>query len=56
MQYPQKLNSPTALVFCRKVNLKVVRIVMDIKKATSFIKFGNAVKFTLRKDYFGSNY
>lgn len=42
-----KLNSPTTLVFCRKVDLKVIIVIMDIKKTTSFIKLGNAVKFTL---------
>lgn len=56
MKYPHKLNSPTALVFCRKVDLKVIRVVMDIKKTTPFIKFGNAVKLILRKDYFGCKY
>jgi len=29
---------------------------MDVKKTTSFIKLGNTIKFTLRKDYFGCNY
>lgn len=56
MQHPHKLNSPTALIFCRKVDLKVIIVVMDIKKTTSFIKLGNAVKFTLGKYYFGCKY
>lgn len=56
MQHPHKLNSPSTLVFCRKVYLKVIIVVMDIKKTTSFVKLGNAVKFTLGKYYFGYNY
>lgn len=56
MQHPHKLNSPTTLAFCRKVDLKVIIVIMDIKKTTSFIKLGNAVKFTLGKCYFGYNY
>lgn len=56
MQHPHKLNSPTTLVFCRKVDLKVIIVVMDIKKTTSFIKLGNAVKFTLGNHYFGYNH
>lgn len=56
MYHPHKLNLPTTLVFCRKVDLKVIIVIMDIKKTTSFIKLGNAVKFTLGKRYFEYNY
>lgn len=56
MQHPNKLNSPTTLVFCRKVDLKVIIVIMDIKKTTSLIKLGNAVKFTLENCYFVYDY